>query len=117
TRGGRVRGGGAPRAPPARDRRPLRRRARCRRRRDRGRRTAMSPLPVGLLCGALLVGSVTLSNPFSGAACAAAAGLLLWAAPPPRAMYVWFAGVTALLVFAANPFVGVQGLTPLWTGP
>jgi energy-coupling factor transport system permease protein len=77
----------------------------------------VSPLPVGLLCGALLVGSVTLSNPFSVAACAAAAGLLLWTAPPPRAMYVWFAGTTALLVFAANPFVGVQGLTPLWSGP
>jgi energy-coupling factor transport system permease protein len=77
----------------------------------------VSPLPIGLLCGALLVGSVTLSNPFSVAACAAAAGMLLWSAPPPRAMYVWFAGVTALLVFAFNPFVGVQGLTPLWTGP
>jgi energy-coupling factor transport system permease protein len=77
----------------------------------------VSPLPVGMMCGALLVGSVTLSNPFSVAACAAAAGLLLWVAPPPRAMYVWFACTTALLVFAANPFVGVQGLTPLWSGP
>ena len=31
----------------------------------------MSPLPVGLLCAALLTGSVALSNPFAIAACAA----------------------------------------------
>src|SRR6478609_3405917 len=77
----------------------------------------MSPLPVGLLCGALLVGSVALSNPFAIAACAAAAGALLWASPPPRAMYVWFAATSALLVFLVNPFVSVQGLTPIWSGP
>ena len=77
----------------------------------------MSPLPIGVLCGALLVGSVTLSNPLSVAACAIAATMLLWVSPPPRAMYAWFAGTTALLVFAVNPFVGVQGLTPIWSGP
>ncbi len=77
----------------------------------------MSPLPVGLLCGALLVGSVALSNPLSVAACAIAAAALLWAAPPPRRTYVWFAAATAALVFVANPFVGAQGLTPIWSGP
>ena len=77
----------------------------------------MSPLPVGLLCAALLAGSVALSNPFAIAACAAAAGALLWASPPPRAMYVWFAATSALLVFLVNPFVSVQGLTPIWSGP
>ena len=77
----------------------------------------MSPLPVGLLCAALLAGSVALSNPFAIAACAAAAGALLWASPPPRGMYVWFAATSALLVFLVNPFVSVQGLTPIWSGP
>jgi energy-coupling factor transporter transmembrane protein EcfT len=77
----------------------------------------MSPLPVGLLCAALLTGSVALSNPFAIAACAAAAGALLWASPPPRGMYVWFAATSALLVFLVNPFVSVQGLTPIWSGP
>src|SRR6478735_1528380 len=77
----------------------------------------MSPLPVGLLCAALLAGSVALCNPFAIAACAAAAGALLWASPPPRAMYVWFAATSALLVFLVNPFVSVQGLTPIWSGP
>jgi len=77
----------------------------------------VSPLPVGLLCAALLAGSVALSNPFAIAACAAAAGALLWSSPPPRAMYVWFAGTSALLVFLVNPFVSVQGLTPIWSGP
>jgi len=60
---------------------------------------------------------VALSNPFAIAACAAAAGGLLWASPPPRAMYVWFAATSALLVFLVNPFVSVQGLTPIWSGP
>src|SRR4029078_1971194 len=77
----------------------------------------MSPLPVGLLCAALLAGSVALSNPFAIAACAAAGGALLWASPPPLAMCVWFAATSALLVFLVNPFVSVQGLTPIWSGP
>jgi energy-coupling factor transporter transmembrane protein EcfT len=77
----------------------------------------VSPLPVGLLCGALLVGSVAIGNPLGVAACAVAATALLWAAPPPRSAYAWFAGPTAALVFVVNPFVGVQGLTPLWSGP
>jgi energy-coupling factor transporter transmembrane protein EcfT len=32
-------------------------------------------------------------------------------------MYVWFAATSALLVFLVNPFVSVQGLTPIWSGP
>jgi energy-coupling factor transport system permease protein len=77
----------------------------------------MRPLPLVLLCGALVVASVTLDNPLSIAACAAVSTALLLASPPPRGAYIWFAAGSALLVFAANPFVGVQGLTPLWTGP
>ena len=77
----------------------------------------MSPLPIGVLCAAIVVGSVALSNPFAIAACAAAAALLLWASPPPRGAYVWFALTSALLVFLVNPFVSVQGLTPVWQGP
>ena len=77
----------------------------------------MSPLPLGVLCAALLVGSVALSNRFSVAACAAVATALLVASPPPRGAYIWFAAGSAVLVFAVNPFVGVQGLTPVWSGP
>jgi energy-coupling factor transport system permease protein len=77
----------------------------------------VSPLPLGVLCGALLAGSVALSNPFAVAACAAVSAALLAASPPPRGAYVWFAAVSAVLVFAVNPFVGVQGLTPIWSGP
>ena len=43
--------------------------------------------------------------------------MLLAVSPPPRGAYLWFAGVSALLVFVVNPFVGVQGLTPIWSGP
>ena len=77
----------------------------------------MRPLPVGLLCAALVCGSVLLDNPLSIAACALVATGLLAASPPPRGAYVWFAVGSALLVFLVNPFVGVQGLTPIWTGP
>jgi energy-coupling factor transport system permease protein len=77
----------------------------------------MSPLPVGLLCGALIAGAVALSNPFAIAGCALASTMLLWSAPPPRRAYVWFAAWSAVLVFVVNPFAGVQGLTPVWTGP
>jgi energy-coupling factor transport system permease protein len=77
----------------------------------------MRPLPLVLLCGALVVASVTLDNPLSIAACAGVSTALLLASPPPRGAYIWFAAGSAVLVFAANPFVGVQGLTPLWTGP
>jgi energy-coupling factor transport system permease protein len=77
----------------------------------------VSPLPVGVFCGALVVGSVALSNPFAIAACAAAAALLLWATPPPRGAYVWFALTSGVLIFLVNPFVSVQGLTPVWQGP
>ena len=77
----------------------------------------MSPLPLGVLCAALLVGSVALSNPFAVAACAAVAAGLLAASPPPRGAYIWFAAGSAVLVFLVNPFVGVQGLTPIWSGP
>ena len=77
----------------------------------------MSPLPIGVLCAAIVVGSVALSNPFAIGACAAAAALLLWASPPPRGAYVWFALTSAVLVFLVNPFVSVQGLTPVWQGP
>jgi len=77
----------------------------------------VSPLPVGLLCGSLIVGAVALSNPFAIAGCALASTLLLWSAPPPRRAYVWFAASSAVLVFVVNPFAGVQGLTPIWTGP
>jgi energy-coupling factor transport system permease protein len=77
----------------------------------------MRPLPVGLLCGALLAGSVLFDNPLSIAACALVSTGLLAVSPPPRGAYVWFAAGSALLVFLVNPFVGVQGLTPIWTGP
>jgi energy-coupling factor transport system permease protein len=77
----------------------------------------VSPLPLGLLCAALLAGSVALSNPLAIAACAAVAAALLWASPPPRGAYIWFAASSAVLVFVANPFVSVQGLTPIWSGP
>jgi energy-coupling factor transporter transmembrane protein EcfT len=77
----------------------------------------MRPLPIGLLCAALVAGSVLLDNPLSLAACAAVSTGLLIASPPPRGAYVWFAAGSALLVFLVNPFVGVQGLTPIWTGP
>jgi energy-coupling factor transport system permease protein len=77
----------------------------------------MRPLPIGLLCAALVTGSVLLDNPLSIAACAVVSTGLLVAAPPPRGAYVWFAAGSALLVFLVNPFVGVQGLTPVWSGP
>jgi energy-coupling factor transport system permease protein len=75
------------------------------------------PLPVLVVCSALLVGSVALSNPFAVGACAAASAALLWAAPGPRAAYVWFAGFAAVTVFLINPFVSAQGLTTIWSGP
>jgi energy-coupling factor transport system permease protein len=77
----------------------------------------MRPLPVGLLCGGLLVISVVADHPFVLAAAAAAALALLVASPGPRAPYLWFSGSAALFVALANPFVGVQGLTVLWQGP
>jgi energy-coupling factor transport system permease protein len=77
----------------------------------------MRPLPVGLLCSALVAGSVLLDNPLSLAACAVVATGLLAVSPPPRGAYIWFAAGSAALVFLVNPFVGVQGLTPVWTGP
>jgi len=77
----------------------------------------MRPRPIGLLCAALVAGSVLLDNPLSLAACAAVSTGLLIASPPPRGAYIWFAAGSALLVFLVNPFVGVQGLTPIWTGP
>ena len=69
----------------------------------------MSPLPLGVLCAALLVGSVSLSNPFAVAACAAVAAALLVASPPPRGAYIWFAAGSALLVFAGQPVRGRAG--------
>jgi energy-coupling factor transport system permease protein len=75
------------------------------------------PLPVAVLCAALLAGSVALSNPFAVGACAASAALLLWSAREPARMYFTFAVVTAAVVWVVNPFVGVQGLTPVWQGP
>jgi len=42
---------------------------------------------------------------------------LLAVSPPPRGAYIWFAAGSAALVFLVNPFVGVQGLTPVWTVP
>jgi len=77
----------------------------------------VTPLPVAVLCAGLLVGSVALSNPFAVGACAGASVLLLWAAGGPRKAYVMFAGFAGVVVFLVNPFVGVQGLTPIWTGP
>jgi energy-coupling factor transport system permease protein len=77
----------------------------------------MTPLPVVVLCSALLVGSVALSNPFAVGACAAAAALLLWSTPGPLKAYISFAGFAAVFVCLVNPFVGVQGLTPIWSGP
>ena len=77
----------------------------------------MRPLPVGLVCGALLSASVAADHPFVLAACAAGSLALLLAAGGPAAPYLWFAGASAVLVFAVNPFVAVQGLTPLWHGP
>jgi energy-coupling factor transport system permease protein len=75
------------------------------------------PLPVGLVCGGLLVASVAADHPFVLAACAAGSLGLLLAAGGPAAPYCWFAGISAVLVFAVNPFVAVQGLTPIWHGP
>src|ERR687888_371975 len=102
---------------PASDRAGLCRGARRPRHRDRGGGTLMRPLPVGLVCGALLSASVAADHPFVLAACAAGSLALLLAAGGPAAPYLWFAGASAVLVFAVNPFVAVQGLTPLWHGP
>jgi energy-coupling factor transport system permease protein len=77
----------------------------------------VTPLPVVVLCSALLVGSVALSNPFAVAACAAAAAVLLCSTPGPLKAYTSFAVFAATVVCLVNPFVGVQGLTPIWSGP
>jgi energy-coupling factor transport system permease protein len=75
------------------------------------------PLPVGMVCGALLLTSVAADHPFVLAACAAGSLGLLLAAGGPAGPYCWFAGISAVLVFAVNPFVAVEGLTPIWHGP
>jgi energy-coupling factor transport system permease protein len=77
----------------------------------------VKPLPASLACGSLLVLSVTADHPFVLAVTATAAFALLLAAPPPHAPYIWFAALAGGLVALLNPFLGVQGLTPLWTGP
>jgi len=77
----------------------------------------VKPLPAALPCGALLLLAVTADHPLILAAAALCSLLLLLAAPPPHAPYIWFAVLAGGLVAAINPFVGVQGLTPLWRGP
>jgi energy-coupling factor transport system permease protein len=77
----------------------------------------VTPLPVAVLCASLLVGSVALSNPLAVGACAAASALLLWSAPGPLKAYMSFAAFAAIVVCLVNPFVSVQGLTPVWSGP
>jgi energy-coupling factor transporter transmembrane protein EcfT len=77
----------------------------------------VKPLPAALPCGALLLLAVTADHPLILAAVALSSLFLLLAAPPPHAPYIWFAVLAGGLVVAINPFVGLQGLTPLWRGP
>ena len=73
----------------------------------------MRPLGPLLLCGAILVAAVAAQNPLVIGAAALAAALVLAAAPGPRRAYVLFALVPAVFVMLLNPFLSVQGLTPL----
>lgn len=77
----------------------------------------MRPLGPLLVCSALLVAAVTVDNPILLATIAACALALLLAGPGSKRAYLIFAGTSALLVFLINPFVSVQGLTPIWHGP
>ena len=77
----------------------------------------MKPFGVLLVCTALLVGAVTLDNPILLGAITACSLALLLAGPGSKRAYLVFAGTSALLVFLINPFVSVQGLTPIWHGP
>jgi energy-coupling factor transport system permease protein len=77
----------------------------------------VKPLGVLLVCSALLVAAVTVDNPILLAAVAASSLALLLAGPGSKRAYLIFAGTSALLVFLINPFVSVQGLTPVWHGP
>jgi energy-coupling factor transport system permease protein len=77
----------------------------------------MKPLGIGLAAGSLVVIAASAAHPLVlGAATLGAAGLLA-AADGPRRMYVVVAGGAAALAFVVNPFVAVQGLTPIWQGP
>ena len=77
----------------------------------------MKPLGVMLVCSALLVAAVAVDNPILLGSIAACALALLLAGPGSKRAYLVFAGTSALLVFLINPFVSVQGLTPIWHGP
>src|SRR6476660_741533 len=70
-----------------------------------------------LVCSALLVAAVAIDNPILLGTIAACALALLLAGPGSKRAYLIFAGTSALLVFLINPFVSVQGLTPIWHGP
>ena len=77
----------------------------------------MKPLGVMLVCSALLVAAIAIDNPILLASIAVCALALLLAGPGSKRAYLVFAGTSALLVFLINPFVSVQGLTPIWHGP
>jgi len=77
----------------------------------------VKPLGVMLVCSALLVAAVAVDNPILLGSIAVCALALLLAGPGSKRAYLVFAGTSALLVFLINPFVSVQGLTPIWNGP
>ena len=77
----------------------------------------MRPVPGALLCGGLTALSVAADQPLVLAAASLGGLLLLLAAPGRHAAALWFAGVSALLVFLVNPWIGALGLTPLVSGP
>jgi energy-coupling factor transport system permease protein len=77
----------------------------------------VKPLGMMLVCSALLVAAVAVDNPILLGSIAACALALLLAGPGSKRAYLIFAGTSALLVFLINPFVSVQGLTPIWHGP
>ncbi len=77
----------------------------------------MRPLGPALVTVAVVVGALAFDNPYPlGVLAAGAAGLAIAAGPPRRLAFVFAVG-SATFVFAVNPWVSVQGLTPLWTGP
>ncbi|MGZ4430921.1 MAG: energy-coupling factor transporter transmembrane component T family protein [Gaiellales bacterium] len=77
----------------------------------------MKPLGIGLVAGSLVVIAASAAHPLVLAAATLGAASLLAVADGPRRAYVWFAGGAAMIAFLVNPFVAVQGLTPIWQGP
>ena len=77
----------------------------------------MKPLGVMLVCSALLVAAVAVDNPILLAAIAALRARAAAGRPRLEARVPGVRRHTALLVFLINPFVSVQGLTPIWHGP